>query len=175
MGLNKFCCRCNAIISRRDKYCKECQYEIDKKNKERFDVYLRWRKANDKDKEVYKKYKNNREDREYQSFYNSKEWKNKRDKVIAKFKYIDVYNYYKNNEIVSATLVHHINEVKEDYSIRLEDNNLIAVSGKSHNEIHKRMNKSKEEKENLIEELLEMRSKFEKEFGLIPPVKKSED
>ena len=25
MGLNKFCCRCDAIISHRDKYCKECQ------------------------------------------------------------------------------------------------------------------------------------------------------
>ena len=29
MGLNKFCCRCDAIISHRDKYCKECQEEIE--------------------------------------------------------------------------------------------------------------------------------------------------
>ncbi|MDI9216009.1 hypothetical protein [Clostridium tertium] len=175
MGLNKFCCRCDAIISRRDKYCKDCQQEIDKKNKERFDAYLRSRKVNDKDKEVYKKYKNNREDKEYQAFYNSKEWKNKREKIIAKFKYMDIYSYYKNKELVSATLVHHISEVKEDYSRRLDDDNLIAISDRSHSEIHKRMNKSKEEKENVIAELLEMRRKFEEEFGLIPPIKNSED
>ena len=52
MGLNKFCCRCDAIISHRDKYCKECQEEIDRKSKERFEAYLRYRKATGKDKEA---------------------------------------------------------------------------------------------------------------------------
>ena len=128
MGLNKFCCRCDAIISHRDKYCKECQEEIDRKSKERFEAYLRYRKATGKDKETYRKYRSNRSDKEYQSFYNSKEWKNKRDKIIAKFKYIDVYAYYKNKEIIEASLVHHIKEVKEDYSKRLRDDNLITIS-----------------------------------------------
>ena len=78
MGLNKFCCRCDAIISHRDKYCKECQEEIDRKSKERFEAYLRYRKATGKDKEAYRKYRTNRPDGEYQAFYSSKEWKNKR-------------------------------------------------------------------------------------------------
>ena len=164
MGLNKFCCRCDKIISRRDKYCEECQAEIDKKNKERFERYLRYRKSTGKDKATYNKYRSNRSDKEYQEFYNSKEWKNKRDRIIAKFKYMDIYSYYKNKEIVSATLVHHINEVKEDYSKRLDDNNLIAVSSKSHSEIHRRMNESSKEKEIVIEELMEMIKRFEKEF-----------
>lgn len=108
MGLNKFCCRCDAIISHRDKYCKECQEEIDIKSKEKFEAYLRYRKATGKDKEAYRKYRTNRPDGEYQAFYSSKEWKNKRDKIMAKFKYIDLYAYYKNKEIIQASLVHHI-------------------------------------------------------------------
>lgn len=162
MGLNKFCCRCDAIISHRDKYCKECQEEIDRKSKERFEAYLRYRKATGKDKEAYRKYRTNRPDAEYQAFYSSKEWKSKRDKIMAKFKYIDLYAYYKNKEIVEATLVHHINEVKEDYSKRLSDDNLIAVSSKSHNEIHRRMNNG--EREIVIKELKDMVKQFELEF-----------
>lgn len=164
MGLNKFCCRCDAIISRRDKYCKDCQEEIDRKNKERFETYLRYRKATGKDKEVYKKYRANRPDGEYQAFYSSNVWRNKRDKIMSKFKYIDVYSYYKNKEIVEASLVHHINEIKEDYSKRLSDDNLIAVSSKSHKEIHRRMNEG--EREIVIKELREMVKQFELEFGL---------
>lgn len=172
MGLNKFCCRCDTIISRRDKYCKECQEEIDRKSKERFETYLRVRKATGKDKDTYNKYRSNRPDKEYQAFYTSKEWKNKRDRIIAKFKHMDIYSYYKNNSIIEATLVHHINEIKEDYSKRLDDDNLIAVSSKSHSEIHGRMNESSKEKEIVIKELMEMVKRFEKEFG-ITPVKNS--
>ena len=81
---------------------------------------------------------------------------------MPKFKYVDVYAYYKNKEIVEATLVHHINEVKEDYSKRLSDDNLIAVSSKSHNEIHRRMNNG--EREIVIKELKDMVKQFELEF-----------
>lgn len=162
MGLNKFCCRCDKIIPRRDKYCKECQKEIDRKSKERFEAYLRYRKATGKDKEAYRKYRTNRPDGEYQAFYSSKEWKNKRDKIMAKFKYIDLYAYYKNKEIIQASLVHHIHEIKEAYSERLSDDNLIAVSSKSHNEIHRRMNEG--EREIVIKELKEMVKQFELEF-----------
>lgn len=158
MGLNKFCCRCDKIISRRDKYCEECQEEIDRKNKERFQIYLRHRKAMGKDKDTYKKYNSKREDKEYQEFYNSKEWKTKRDRIIAKFKYMDIYSYYKNKEIVSATLIHHINEVKEDYSKRLDEDNLITLCHSCHNILHG--NYTEKEKQ----ELYNIKNIYENEF-----------
>ena len=132
MGLNKFCCRCDKIIQRRDKYCKECQEEIDRKSKERFEAYLRYRKATGKDKEAYRKYRTNRPDAEYQAFYSSKEWKSKRDKIMAKFKYIDLYAYYKNKQIIQASLVHHIHEIKEDYSERLSEDRKSTRLNSSH-------------------------------------------
>lgn len=165
MGLNKFCPKCDSIIGYRDKYCLDCQAEIDRKNKERFDRYLRVRKATGQDKVAYKKYRDNRPDKEYQAFYNSKEWKTKREKILAKFKHIDIYSYYKYKEIVAADLVHHILEIKKDYNKKLSDDNLIAVSNKSHNEIHRRMNQSSEEMEIVTRELREMVERWEKEMG----------
>lgn len=166
MGLNKFCPKCDSIIGYRDKYCTDCQAEIDRKSKERFERYLRVRKATGQDKVAYKKYRDKRNDTEYQDFYNSKEWKSKREKILSKFKYIDIYSYYKYKEIVTSDLVHHIKEIKEDFNMKLCDDNLIAVSNKSHSEIHKRMNESNKEKEIVIRELREMVERWEKEMGL---------
>lgn len=163
MGLNKFCCRCNAIIGYRDKYCIDCQSEIDRVKKEKFDTYLRCRKANGEDKEVYKKYKNNRIDEREQRFYNSKEWKQVRDNVISIYKYIDIYAYYKYTEVIPATCIHHIVEIKKDWELRLDKNNLISLSDKSHLEIHRRL---RDDEKEVIKELKEMLERFKREFNI---------
>lgn len=74
-----------------------------------------------------------------QSFYNSKEWKQVRDKVIIRDSGCDlgVEGY----EINSKPIVHHINtitieQINNRDPIIFDPNNLITVSHETHNAIH---------------------------------------
>ena len=151
MPIKKLCSYsgCNVLVDYGTKYCD---------------------KHRTKDKERYKDYRRSRlqdrEEKARQDFYNSTEWKNIRDLVIRKCFAIDIVEYYKTGQIVMGYTVHHIIELKDDWNKRLDINNLIYLSQENHIKIHKLMERSKEDKEKVIEMLLQVKARFEQEFGL---------
>ena len=58
-------------------------------------------------------------DAQFTSFYHSKAWDAKRQYIIKLFSGIDVYAYYVKHKVKPATMVHHIVELKDDWSLRL--------------------------------------------------------
>lgn len=144
--LFKFC-RCGKKILIEEKYCNKCKEEIEKSNRKR-----------------YKRYKDNRTDIKEQQFYNSSEWKSKREYILGKYSYIDIYAYYTEGVIIPADTIHHIVELKDNWDKRLDSFNLLCCSKESHQEIHK---KYKDNKSKIIKELNEMLEKFREEFEII--------
>lgn len=138
---------CNKLISIDKRYCSkhEAEYEANKKD------YI-------------KSYDNDRKDSKEFNFYRTTEWILLRDIIKNKYKGICLYTYYKENKIVKSEVVHHIVELKEDYSKRLEVSNLIPLSESAHKKIHAIYKTGKQNKEKLKKELKELKNKFEKEF-----------
>ncbi|WP_394899045.1 hypothetical protein [Clostridium paraputrificum] len=151
MALKKLCSYsgCNVLVDYGTKYC----YKHRTKDKERYKDYRRSRLRDE-------------EEKARQEFYNSVEWKNIRDLAIKKCFGIDIVEYYKTGQIIMGYTVHHIVELKDDWNKRLDINNLIYLSQENHLRIHKLMERSKEDKDKVIEMLLELKARFEQEFIL---------
>lgn len=134
MALTKFC-RCGKQIAITDKCCSECILYYQNKN-------AKYQKTYDKTK------------RENESFYHSDEWIRIRVLIISTYIGLDLYEYFINNRIVKADTVHHIIELKEDYSKGLDINNLIPLSASSHRKIHKMYLKRKKETQDMLFDIL---------------------
>ncbi len=93
-------------------------------------------------------------DAEYTAFYHSTEWGNMRSFILNKYNGLDLYAYMIHHKVIQATMVHHIIELKEDYSLCLEINNLIPLSDASHREINKLYKTQKEETQTILKSLL---------------------
>lgn len=122
MPLMKFCNRtgCKEVVPLGVKYCKVHTIDKAAENRERhkeYDAHCRNQKA--------------------KAFYNSTAWKVMRTKVLARDNHIDIYLYVTKRQIVQADTVHHIIELLEDYSKRLDMDNLISVSEETHSMISK--------------------------------------
>jgi len=120
MALMKYCnrCGCNRLVPQGVKYC--TAHTIDKTSENRqhhkeYDAHCRNRKAKE--------------------FYNSAAWKAARERALARDAGIDVYLYIMEGRIAAADTVHHIAELMEDYSKRLDIDNLISISEATHNMI----------------------------------------
>lgn len=132
MAILKMCNRCNKVLA----YSKVCE------------CYAR-----------YQQYDVDRQDKH--SFYKTKEWNAIRKKVIYLCNSIDIYSYYNDNKIEYGRTVHHIVPITEDWSKRLDIDNLIYLTESNHRKIHERMNQRKEEVE---KELRELKVKWKKEI-----------
>lgn len=98
-----------------------------------------YKKSKDKD------YDKNRRNKERDSFYHSREWKRAREDCIRRHIGIDLYLYYEEGKIVPAEMAHHIETVEEAYCKRVDQNNLIPLSDKTHAQIHKWMKEGREQ------------------------------
>lgn len=145
MGLHKFC-KCGVSIPYSKKYCSQCEEQVKTYNKSR--NYKNKKRADDKESQ----------------FYNTQEWRKLRNKIVKSYMSMDVYEYYKTGKIVSSEVVHHLVEVRSDWSKRLDKFNLIPVTRKNHQEIHLRMEVYSEEV--VRKELEDMLKKFREEFGV---------
>lgn len=159
--LFKFCPRCKKKIEYGKKYCCDCEIEVEKQQYDKYKEFLRVRDKMSDKKERYKKYAHHRNDQEFQSFYNSKAWRKMRNHILIVYKYVDIYEYYKNNNIIPATMVHHIVPIKSNYNLRLEELNLIPLSEGTHKYIHEQIDAGHEEE--IIKELNEMIKKYRSE------------
>lgn len=136
-------CKCGKLIPQREKYCKECNKTVNERHKE------------------YNKYRRNKK---HNAFYFSTPWIKVRAKVLQDFNYIDIYQYYVNNKVVKAEMVHHIVELEEDWSKRLEVSNLIPLSNATHNMITN-LYKDERKRKELQKLFYELIDRYRKEIG----------
>ena len=142
--LIKYCPRCNTLIPYGKQYCDKHQAEHDE--------YMAGRKriANIK----YDKTVRQERDRKYYLFYHSKEWEQLKLYIGRKYKGLCLYSYLIDNRIVQADAIHHIVEIKDNWDLRLDLDNLIPLSNKVHNQIHMRYKGNKKEAQRFLKALL---------------------
>lgn len=91
-------------------------------------------------KQSYKEYDNkvrySKDNIKYTLFYKSKEWDSMSSYIRHKYLGLCVMCLIEYDEIKQSDVVHHIEELKEDWSIRLDESNLIPLCHRCHNEIH---------------------------------------
>lgn len=73
-------------------------------------------------------------DQKAREFYHSKEWQRVRQAALMRDNYL-CQHCLRNNRITPANIVHHIVEVKKDWSKRLDLNNLVSLCNSCHNKI----------------------------------------
>lgn len=112
-------------------------------------------KENEERNKLYDTHIRHKRDKQYSEFYHSKEWEKLREYVLVSYNYIDLYAYYIDKQIVTATTSHHIEELKENWNKRLDFENQFPVSESSHNRIHALYKKDKKKTQELLKSILE--------------------
>lgn len=149
MALKKLCSRtgCHRVIEADKKYCIRHEHL----DKERYKEYQQ-RRLQD---ELQKK---------YQEFYTSIPWKRLRKEIIATLLGMDILEYYTTGQIVPGERVHHIIELDEDWSSRLDSLNLIYLTEKNHRRVHAAYERSPKDKKAMQTKLFELLDRFYEEF-----------
>lgn len=110
-------------------------------------------------KERHKEYDMYSRDQRSKKFYNSSEWKQVRDMVLT-FDEMDVYMFMTQRKIIMADTVHHITPLKDDWSRRLDIENLMSLNHDTHSMIER---KYKENKAQIMDELYKILCEFREE------------
>ena len=135
--LKKFC-GCGIIISQEIKMCPKC---ADKKKV--------------RDRETKRSYKATRGDKKEQHFYTSADWKLTRDVVKNRDK--GLCKLCQSNDRVSfVNTVHHIEELKDEWSLRMNMSNLICLCDRCHLRVHSGYRLGGESKKEIQEKLKAM-------------------
>lgn len=103
-------CRCGKVIEYNQKRCDECEQQAKQQQAKRHKHYDRY-KRNQKSK----------------AFYESRAWRRTRKNVLARYKGLDIYDFFINKTITHATTIHHIVELTDNWSRRLDTKNLIPA------------------------------------------------
>lgn len=153
MALKKLCSRtgCHRVVDEDKKYCPKHQREFDVKEKERYKIY-----SNKRLQDKLKK--------RYQEFYTSSSWKRLRKETVASFFGMDIFEYYTTGRIVAGESVHHIIELGEDWSSRLDSLNLIYLTEQNHRSIHAAYERSTKDKKAMQTKLFQVLDRFHEEF-----------
>lgn len=107
-------CRCGAMIPQGMKQCSKCA-EGQLHGLSRHMQYNQYRR-----------------DKKAAAFYVSAEWRAVRARALRLYDGLDIYAYYEQQRIVTADMVHHIVELEDDWTKRLELTNLLPLSNSSH-------------------------------------------
>jgi hypothetical protein len=103
-------------------------------------------------------------DKKYHDFYLSKEWKAMKPYIARKYKGLCLYSYYIDHKIVQADMIHHIEELKENWDKRLDEENLFPLSNSAHSKISV-IYKDKVKREQMQRLLSELLDRWKEEFG----------
>ena len=87
-------------------------------------------------KERHREYDREHRDKNWASFYHSKEWAAIHQMVKERFHGVDAYEWEVHHRIVPGTIVHHIVPLAEDPESESDPDNLILLSAKSHRKVH---------------------------------------
>mgnify|MGYP003302405649 FL=1 len=142
MVLKKIC-SCGKYITQKERRCSNCSL-----------------KYKEKKKEFNKIYNSKNRDEDIDAFYKSSDWVITRDYILKKYHNYDLWEYFINNDDTKvANTVHHIEEIKDNYDLRLEEYNLFPVTAKSHMKIHKLYRKDKEGTQEKLKEIIKLARK----------------
>jgi hypothetical protein len=121
MPIKKICNQpgCNILIDYGQRYCSKHIKDYEERQRQR---HLE-----------YKKYRN---DKAEQAFYVSDEWIKTRDSIKVKYCGLCLYSLFILKQIVFCDTVHHIITLKDDWDMRLDEDNLISLSDGVHKQIH---------------------------------------
>lgn len=135
MEMKKICPRCKSVVIDADKECCDrCSGKRIERHKE-YDRFRRNQKAT--------------------AFYHSTQWMRMADYIRQVQGGVDLWALAMHKQIVSDHLcVHHIVELSEDWSRRLDPDNLILVSSDSHAEIHARYRTNRADTQQLLRNIL---------------------
>ena len=109
-------------------------------------------------KEYNKNVRYNKDNMKYSKFYDSIHWKRMSTYIRCKYNGLCLVCYIKYKVLKIADVVHHIVELKEDYSKRLDEENLVTLCHSCHNILHS--NYAEKEKQ----ELNNIKKIYEEEF-----------
>lgn len=131
------CKKCGKLIPQKMKMCEECEA---------------------KEPSRHVAYNDTRRDRKAADFYVSREWRTIRPRIINVFNNVDIYALYVRREILTCEQVHHIIEIEDDWTQRLNPMNLIPLHASSHSIIsalYKQSDAQKKETQIELRALLE--------------------
>lgn len=113
----------------------------------------------DRYKEYDKKIRYNKDNKKYSEFYDSMDWKTLSSIIKSKYNGLCLMCLLKYEHIIPSDVTHHIIPIREDYSKRLEEDNLIPLCHRCHNNID-HINYTEEMKSNLKRLLKEYEKKY---------------
>ena len=115
-------------------------------------------------KKRHKEYDRTGRNRKTDAFYHSDDWCRMRAMAEARYMGMDIYSYYVLGKMEYGHSVHHIIPIKDDWSLRLNLDNLIYLTEKNHQKIHVLLNG--EQREETIELLQNLVKRFKDEFDI---------
>lgn len=131
--MKKFCKLCNRnLIDIKERYCNSCKAKIGIRHS------------------IYKK---DRKDTKEQKFYSSKEWLRVRD-IIRGLDNNLCLMCLDRNELNNSGTIHHIGELKENWSKRFDKDNLISLCESCHQKVHRKYLSNKEEIQHKLKVLI---------------------
>lgn len=140
-------CRCGGLIPQGIKVCPKCAAG-ENSGQSRHMEYNRFRR-----------------DKKAADFYVSNEWRTARDAALRLYDGIDIYAFYIQKRVVAADMVHHIEELSENWSRRCDLTNLLPLSNGNHGIVSAAYDKGEDEKKAMQEELLQLIAEHWKDSG----------
>lgn len=142
--LYSLCNRCGTRIPYRSKYCDKCLSVVMEEKQHRHKVKSSKYNAD--------RYYRDRENNSYRLFYSSKAWRDKRKEILERDNHAcaicsELYR------ITMAQDVHHILNLRENYDLRLDNDNLISLCSDHHKMVHSFGADNKEKLLKLVEHL----------------------
>ena len=107
-------CKCGVLIPQELRLCPDCEAKESDKMSRHMEYNLR------------------RRNKKAAAFYVSAEWRKVRAFALSLYDDLDMYAYYVQHKIVVADMVHHITEIEEDWTQRLNVENLFPLSNGNH-------------------------------------------
>ena len=107
-------CKCGILIPQELRLCPDCEAKESDKMSRHMEYNLR------------------RRNKKAAAFYVSAEWRKVRAFALSLYDSLDMYAYYVQHKIVVADMVHHITEIEEDWTQRLNVENLFPLSNGNH-------------------------------------------
>ena len=142
--LYSLCNKCGTRIPYREKYCDKCLSVVMEEKQHRHKVKSSKYNAD--------RYSRDRENNSYRLFYSSKAWREKRKEILERDNHACVIcsELYR---ITMAQDVHHILNLRENYDLRLDNDNLISLCSDHHKMVHSFGADNKEKLLKLVEHL----------------------
>lgn len=103
-------------------------------------------------------------DKKQKEFYGSGEWQTLSTIMRLNYQGFDVYELCVNNVSVSGQTVHHVIPIEDDWELRFEESNLILLSESNHRKFHVLMKRSAEDKQRIIDMLLQCVQEYGQKF-----------